>query len=91
MEYILTLSDYEWSNGDEEPEEDAEFDTDSDKYSKMIKNSLIQTGNNTRLKRAIEHARNGKDVTSIFSNHIKLNHIINNPINSYQVCNHIQS
>jgi hypothetical protein len=49
-----------------EPEEDDEVDTDSDEYSKMIKDSLIQTGNNIRLKRAIEHARNGKDVTIAF-------------------------
>lgn len=34
-----------------------------DFYNEMIKNSLISTGNNVRIKKVIEKAKNGEDVT----------------------------
>jgi hypothetical protein len=97
MEYVMVLSDYEWSDDDDvvgqirfefekpylqahvwvklylndgydapEPEEDDQVDFSSDIYSKMIEGSLIQTGNNVRIKRAIDKAKNGEDVTIAF-------------------------
>lgn len=41
-------------------------DFSSENYGNMIKKSLIQTGNNERLKRAMEKARSGEDVTIAF-------------------------
>lgn len=49
-----------------EPEEDDEIDMTSQAYERMIQKSLIQTGNNVRLKKAIDRARAGEDVTIAF-------------------------
>lgn len=49
-----------------EPEEDDEIDMASHAYQAMIQKSLIQTGNNVRLKKAIDKARAGEDVTIAF-------------------------
>lgn len=49
-----------------EPEEYFKVDTGSPEYDRMIKASLIQTGNTSRLKKAIERARRGEDVTMAF-------------------------
>lgn len=49
-----------------EPEEDDEIDMASQAYQAMIQKSLIQTGNNVRLKKAIDKARAGEDVTIAF-------------------------
>lgn len=46
-----------------EPEPDFEVDFDSEDYKNMIAKSLIQTGNPNRLKKAIDKARAGEDVT----------------------------
>ncbi len=45
----------------EEPETPVDFESDA--YKAMIAKSLIQAGNTTRMRRAIEKARNGEDVT----------------------------
>ena len=49
-----------------EPEEYFRVDTGSAEYKKMIMSSLVQTGNNYRLKKAIDRARRGEDVTVAF-------------------------
>jgi hypothetical protein len=49
-----------------EPEEYNEVDTNSVEYSEMIRSSLIQMGNNVRLKKAIDRARLGENVTMAF-------------------------
>ena len=49
-----------------EPEEDNEIDLTSEAYQAMIQKSLIQTGNNVRLKKAIDKAKAGEDVTIAF-------------------------
>lgn len=49
---------------EEEPED--EPDLDSTFYKEMLEKSLMQTGNTARLKRAINKARNGEDVTVAF-------------------------
>ena len=48
-----------------QPEENP-VDLSSENYQKMIEKSLIQAGNNARLKRAMKKARNGEDVTMAF-------------------------
>lgn len=40
-----------------------EFKPDEELYSKMVKGSVFSTGNNARLKTAIQKARDGKDVS----------------------------
>ncbi len=49
-----------------EPEEEGEVDFDSPYYREMLEKSLVQTGNNMRLKKAIDKARAGEDVTIAF-------------------------
>lgn len=49
-----------------EPEEEKEVDFRSPFYGQMLEKSLIQTGNNARLKKAIDRARRGEDVTIAF-------------------------
>ncbi len=49
-----------------EPEEDGEVNFDCPEYEKMLEKSLMQKGNNLRLKRALEKARRGEDVTVAF-------------------------
>lgn len=49
-----------------EPEEEKEVDFESSVYAEMLDKSIMQTGNNTRIKKAIEKARNGEDVTIAF-------------------------
>lgn len=49
-----------------EPETEEPVDTRSMNYQKMIEGSLVQCGNNMRLKRAIEKAKRGEDVTLAF-------------------------
>lgn len=49
-----------------EQEEYNKVDTASADYQEMIKRSLVQTGNNYRLKRVIEKAKRGEDVTIAF-------------------------
>lgn len=101
MEYILTLSEYEWSDDDDIPgqirfvfehpqegedaqatvsvklylndgytapeaEDESDVDFDSPYYREMLERSLVQTGNNARLKKAIDRAKNGEDVTIAF-------------------------
>lgn len=46
-----------------EVEEEVPVDFTSPYYQKMLEKSLMQTGNNARLKRAIDKARRGEDVT----------------------------
>ena len=48
------------------PEEDDEVDITSQAYNSMIQKSLIHAGNNVRLKRAIDKARAGENVTIAF-------------------------
>jgi len=93
-EYIMELSDYEWSAQDDvvgkmvftfdkpgmmakasvklyvddaydipEVEMDPPVDLKSLAYKKMISKSLMQVGNNARLKKVIEKAKKGEDVT----------------------------
>ena len=93
-EYIMELSDYEWSDQDDvvgkmvftfdkpgmmanvsvklyvddafdipEVEMDPPVDRASSAYKKMISASLMQVGNNARLKTVIEKAKRGEDVT----------------------------
>lgn len=47
-------------------EEENPVDFESEYYSDMISKSVMQTGNNYRLKKAIEKARRGEDVTIAF-------------------------
>lgn len=49
-----------------EPEEETRVDFESSEYRAMIQASLIQTGNNLRLKRVLERARSGEDVKIAF-------------------------
>lgn len=49
-----------------EPEEECEADLESPEYRKMLEKSLVQTGNTLRLKRVIERAKRGEDVTVAF-------------------------
>ena len=49
-----------------EPEEEYEIDLESPEYRQMLDKSLMQTGNTLRLKRAIEKAKRGEDVTVAF-------------------------
>ncbi len=49
-----------------EPEEESKVDFASPYYQEMIQQSLMQTGNNLRLKKAIDRARAGEDVTIAF-------------------------
>ncbi|MFU0826319.1 MAG: Acyl-CoA thioesterase [Lachnoclostridium sp.] len=49
-----------------EAEEENPVDFSSPFYQEMLQKSLIQTGNNVRLKKAIEKAKNGEDVTIAF-------------------------
>ena len=49
-----------------EPEEEGTVEFDCPEYQEMLKKSLMQTGNNLRVKRAIEKARRGEDVTVAF-------------------------
>lgn len=49
-----------------EPEEDCEVDLGSPEYRKMLEKSLVQTGNTLRLKRVIDRAKKGEDVTVAF-------------------------
>ncbi|MCQ2520698.1 MAG: SGNH/GDSL hydrolase family protein, partial [Lachnospiraceae bacterium] len=48
------------------PEEEESVDFESDGYAGIISKSLINKGNNARLKKAISKARNGEDVTIAF-------------------------
>lgn len=48
------------------PEDEFPVDTASDDYQKMIEKSLMQQGNNYRIKKAIEKARRGEDTTLAF-------------------------
>lgn len=56
------------NDGYEVPEEteEAPVDFTSPDYQDMIKKSLMQRGNNIRIKKAIDKARNGEDVTIAF-------------------------
>lgn len=56
------------NDGYEAPEEVEENPVkfESEEYRKMIEKSLMNVGNNVRLKRAIDKARNGEDVTVSF-------------------------
>ena len=49
-----------------EPEEENPIDFNCQEYREMLKASLMQAGNNARVKRAIEKARRGEDVTIAF-------------------------
>ncbi|MDE6516645.1 MAG: SGNH/GDSL hydrolase family protein, partial [Acetatifactor sp.] len=49
-----------------EVEEEEPVDFASPRYQQMLEKSLVQTGNNARLKRAIDRARRGEDVTIAF-------------------------
>ncbi len=49
-----------------EPEEEEGVDFTSPYYQEMLEKSLLQTGCNVRLKRALEKARAGEDVTIAF-------------------------
>lgn len=102
MEYILNLSECDWSDDDDmpgqirfvfdepqkdgaaaqasasvkfylndgytapEPEEEENVDFETNYYKDMLRKSLLQTGNNARLKAAIEKAKNGKETTIAF-------------------------
>lgn len=46
--------------------ESADIDFESDSYKEMIAKSLIRQGNNHRIKKALEKARNGEDITVAF-------------------------
>ncbi|URN93124.1 MAG: SGNH/GDSL hydrolase family protein [Candidatus Pristimantibacillus lignocellulolyticus] len=63
---LATVSVFFYFNeGYESPQhiENGPIDTKSPEYRDMISKSLLQLGNNTRLKNAINKARNGEDVT----------------------------
>lgn len=49
-----------------EPEEEEEPDLTCDAYHEMLGKSLMQVGNNVRMKRVLERARRGEDVTVAF-------------------------
>lgn len=49
-----------------EVEEEEPVDFNSPLYRQMIEKALVQTGNNARLKKAIDKARRGEDVTIAF-------------------------
>lgn len=49
-----------------EEEDDNPVNFDSPEYSEMIKKSLMNKGNNVRIKKAIDKARRGEDVTLAF-------------------------
>lgn len=49
-----------------EPEEEETVDFACDEYQEMLQKSIIQTGNNARLKTAITRAKQGEDVTIAF-------------------------
>ena len=49
-----------------EPEEEGTVDFECPAYQEMLQKSLLQTGNVLRLKRAMEKARRGEDVTVAF-------------------------
>lgn len=49
-----------------EPEEECEVDLESPEYRKMLEKSLVQIGNTLRLKRVIDQAKKGEDVTVAF-------------------------
>ncbi len=102
MEYILNLSNCDWSDDDSipgqirfvfeepqkdgvaaqalttvkfylndgftapEPEEEEQVNFACSEYQKMLQKSLVQTGNNARLKAAIEQAKRGEDTTIAF-------------------------
>lgn len=64
MDVSLTVKFYV-NDGYEVPEiqVDPPVEFDSDAYKKMIEDSLVSTGNNYRLKKVIEKAKRGEDVT----------------------------
>lgn len=49
-----------------ETEEESAVDFETPYYQEMLERSLVQTGNNARLKKAIDKAKNGEDVTIAF-------------------------
>lgn len=49
-----------------EPEEEEQVDFACGAYQEMLRKSLVQTGNNARLKSAIERAKRGEDITIAF-------------------------
>ncbi len=49
-----------------EPEEEGQVDFSCSAYQDMLQRSLMQTGNNARLKAAIERAKRGEDTTIAF-------------------------
>lgn len=49
-----------------ETEEEEDVDFESNIYQEMLQKSLLQTGNNARLKTAIEKAKRGEDTTIAF-------------------------
>lgn len=49
-----------------EPEEEEQVDFACGAYQEMLRKSLVQTGNNARLKAAIERAKQGEDITIAF-------------------------
>lgn len=49
-----------------EPEEEGKVDFSSPYYQEMLEKSVVQIGNNVRLKKAIDKARAGEDVTIAF-------------------------
>ena len=49
-----------------EPEEESAVNFDCPEYRSMVEKSLMQVGNNVRIKKAIEKARAGEDVTVAF-------------------------
>lgn len=49
-----------------EPEEEGQVDFACSAYQEMLRRSLVQTGNNARLKAAIERAKRGEDTTIAF-------------------------
>lgn len=49
-----------------EPEEEGSVDFDCPAYREMLKKSLMQTGNNLRIKGVIDRARRGEEVTVAF-------------------------
>ncbi len=49
-----------------ETEEESAVDFETPYYQEMLERSLVQTGNNARLKKAIDRAKNGEDVTIAF-------------------------
>lgn len=102
MEYIMNLSEYDWSEDDDkpgqirfvfdepqkdgakaqavasvklylndgftapEPEEEERVDFETPYYQRMLEKSLVQTGNNGRLKKAMEKAKRGEEITIAF-------------------------